>query len=1312
MADLQELFSRLKAQSNETSQQSQSSQQSGLWTQQQNQPHQQPSVSSPLISPPSHTPNPHHASNILSPVNPSSNAGTPAPDLNRTNNLLNLLKFNGQTGQQQQQQQTQPGAMAGLTNVGNRHASVQIPPSLARDAATPRAEARPLSAADVMANLQRSASGTVPTYAGLTPGVEEPRSKSSGNPQDFLLNLLKGPAKAQTPSAEAPSQPATLGAKSVRVQPDVDDLAKQFGQTSVESTASQPTPHPREATPARQFGSPAAATTPFDAPSGNKASMFSYVNPFDQLHSSSPLNRNRTPQPTEQAAAAPRKLEILKHDRSASSANGEAGRPSSKSRKIDDDTSSAETTSVSQKLEGLGEKVEKQVEQALKAADSKEPLSSKHTTDDERIKKETANNEDVESSWESAEDEKAGYKVEVYNFPMKPFVSLQLKSPKSIRPIRQDNFMVIAQLKKEFDQVDRCLVTASTSHIVYAQVATKKDNGGFRIIRQDSGDHKQVFRSSGERIFSVQICNSPEGNDVEAVLGTGVNGAVFWTSLSKSRGEMFPDDDVEGQGFIMPPVATVEENTSGSPVKTRAKISSRHPDFFAIARGKHIHIISPETAREDDYYDSTTHRVNTEKYLAEHSLKLNTGKAGKDFCFSEDDSVIVSLDKNGRFKFWDIRDLTARASGHLSEKHAPIELKEPLWQMIAATSGSKPDEKPSVSSVMFLDKDRPVSKGSALRYVLIGFKQNHILQLWDLGLGKAVQEIRLPHEKDSDGICSLTYHPKTGVLAIGHPTRNSIYFIHLSAPKYNIPLMEQARYISMLAKHDPALPKPESTAILSGLREFSFAKVGQLRSLEMLRTPVENAGEKGTSEETLFELYVMHSKGVVGISVKRDDLGWDAHGKMLNPKDALKEGVIEVNELILPPKQPSSTERSEQSSNADTASKQGPKQTPIKKEEPAKAPTPTPAPTKRAIVRSVSPAQANGTSRLTSPEPPSKPLPQIPTNPPLMTADSYSLGQRAKSPLNNASGDEAAPQRTILSPRAQAAKTQAVSASTQASAPIAEAGDYQALLSKQFDSLYQRIDSEKRVSDAAAGAKQDALLRLVSSTLTDNVDRSLSSIIANRIEKDVIPTLTEVTSKVVDRKITESLPPQLNASVSAAMKANLSNTLRQALTDKEVHKAISEITANQVAQRVQQQVSALLQQQLPEMTTQAAQKMVKDLEGKFANHQRQAEAQRQQDNAKIEELSGIVRSLSTTLQGMANSQNAFQEQILKMQRDSRSAKEDTTRSNVSSVTGSREPETEPEDAEIADMTRMLMESKYEEATIAVSPPHNVVYSAN
>lgn len=1287
MSDLDELFARLKAQSSDAPiTQPPSSAQPSIWAQPEQERYQNPSVSSPLFSPPINTPDPIHSSRIISPVNPASSVGTPAlssqTDQNRTNNLLNLLKFNNQSSQPQ----APGGPMANLQNVAvNRTGSLNLPSSLGKDTAS----SRPLSAQDLVASLQRHPSASAALPSPLTgPGAEKtPTPTTQGTQQDFLLNLLKrpnaGPSTSNTSAIKSTEDVSVADAS-------VDKLAQSFADASMNPASPAGSVLRRESTPpVRHFGSPDVGKTAFEAPHPTKASIFNYQNPFEQLHAASPLNR--TPKPESQAESKP--VEILKHNRDASAQNGQ---PLSKSRKVEDTkpeptaADDGKSQSVAEALEGVGETVDKQVEEALGKVDAPSKKQAATAQDGTAIKKETVDDE-VESSWESAEDsasEKKDYKVKVYNLPMKPFVSLTIISPpEPAMPIRQDNFIVIAQAKKEFDQMDRCLVTASQSYIVYAQAGTKKDNSGFRVLRQDSGAHKQVFKSSGERIFNVQICGSPTaGNDVETVLGTGINGSVYWTSLAKSRPELFEEDDVEQHGFFLPAVATAEEATSGSAVKTRAKCSSRHPEYFALSRGKTIHLISPPTIKDRSYTHPSTRKANNEKYLAEHGLRINTGKAGKDFCFSEDDTMIVSLDKSGTVKFWDIRDLAARATDASEDRHEPVELKEPMWTLTAVASGFKASEKPSVSSIMLLDKERPHIKGVALRYMLVGFKQNHILQLWDLGLMKPVQELRLPHESDADGICSIAYHPKSGILAIGHPTRNSIYFVHLSAPKYSVPFMDQSRYVNLLARKDAALPKPQSTAIMSGLREFSLDKVGTLRSLDMLRTPVDNASEKGSADETLFELYVMHSKGTVCVAVKRADLGWNSESRMVNPIDAVKEGVVEVEDLPEPPKDAAEVD------------------TPVRKAVPGVAKKqPDPA---EILKRDTAPA----TNGATAPE--DKPNMQIPeapvasqpaaTNPPLMTADSYAMAaQRSPNAAHPPSRERAVQEvaeaaKAVTSPKPVAA----VTSSTQSTPSIQASGDVSGLLSKQFDSLYHRLDSDKRVSEAAGAAKQDAMLRLVSTTLTENVERSLSEIIGKGIEERVIPSIADTTSRIVDKKLSSLLPGQIQGTLSKELKGVLPTALQQALREQSVQKAIADSTASQVASKVQQQVSAMLAQSLPNMAQQASQKMVADLESRMTQRLHQAETQHQQDNAKIEELSELVRGMSQTLQGMAESYSTLQEQILGASLLSQGAKHAEHSKSVSANSvPERDPQVTAEEEEVNDITQALMAGKYQEATL-------------
>lgn len=339
-------------------------------------------------------------------------------------------------------------------------------------------------------------------------------------------------------------------------------------------------------------------------------------------------------------------------------------------------------------------------------------------------------------------------------------------------------------------------------------------------------------------------------------------------------------------------------------MKSRARKSSRHIDVFAIGRGKTISIIHAPTAKEYAQNRKGS-EVYSKKYLADHSRIIDTGKASKDFCFSEDDTVIISIDKAGKLKLWDVQDLVNFGGPYTSGQAAtipqqPILLSTPAMVLSAVPAG----ESYRATSVMFLDKHRPFHKGLALRYVIVGMKQNHTLQLWDLALGRPVQEIHFPQSSDTDALCSVAYHPPTGIVVVGNPTRNSIYFIHLSAPKYNLPPQSQAQYIKNLAIKSSAIPKPDATAILSGLREYSFASKGQLMSLEILDSPQDTDDGENTP---LFELYVAHSKGMTSLNVYKEDLGWDNECKTKHSVDAVVAKICTIGPMPQPPP-PAATE--------------------------------------------------------------------------------------------------------------------------------------------------------------------------------------------------------------------------------------------------------------------------------------------------------------------------------------------------------------------------------------------------------------------
>lgn len=1230
--------------------------------------YQHPSVSSSTQSPAPMNAPPPQGSDILSPNMPSPRGEWPQqPQPQHTNpgsvDLLNLLRFSQRPGAS-----PQPQAPAAASE------HLQSPPAQG----APASHGRNISASDLVATLfgQQAPAAPAAAPAGPHPAFHSGQPEGPNeNTQDMLLRLLNrsqpGPAVAESPALASTQQAPYM-------QAVVDEHQNQTAKNVFMEVVDE---------------SPKAPANPETVVSPNsKDSMFTYVNPFDQLAAISPVNKS--PQSTSgiqsPAVEVTQKQKINVSAKLEPSQTPELGPPRERTqspilnegqreavhevvgrlvdeigRSLSSDEPQAATearAAVSTVQEESSEAVLSSIASRLResAAEAKEAagLSQVDELEKERepsavpvAPKATENTEALADSWESAEDsaEKEEERVvSVHNFPMRPFISIAVKAMSGkLTTFRDDDVMDIARLKKEFDQLDRSLTAATSEYIVYALAKT----GGIRIIRQDDGSDRQVFRSTRDRVFNVALCTAPSAagdSEVQAILGIGVSGSVYWALISRSGKDFFDMDALESESLIFPPFPASDENTSGGQLKTRAKRSTRHTNLFAIGRGKNIYVVSPKAAMSPTYGVSGTQRtVNTEKFFKERALKISTGKAGKDFAFSDDDSVIASLDKTGRLRFWDINDMLNDAS--FVEGPAPAEIRVPLTTFVTGS----PTEKSWPTSVLFLDKLRAYSRSMALRYVLVGLKQNHTLQLWDIGLGKAVQELKFPHENESDAICSVAYHPSSGVIVVGHPTRNSIYFAHLSAPRYNLPQMSQAAYIRDLNDKDNTLPKPESTACLSGIREISLGSKGQLRSLELLPITKSATDKRGIEENPLFELYVMHSRGVTCLNIKKEDLGWTADNKVIRPIDALEHGLIEISDLQTFP----TYATDEPSVNGDTASIQsrvGPKESAKK-------------PDIGELASGVAPSRNTSPTKLVK----KKEEPIEPAAAPVVVekaekkkkkkATAATEAAKAKEPSVTA-GVEPLPVPSAAAKEFEslASSTAAMGATQAAEHPVPGFGfsseafskhiqtlqgsvssEFNKSLGHEFENLHRRFDDERRSWDAASSAKQDQVLRLVSSTLSDNVEKNLTRIVSASIQTDVIPVIADATSAAVNKQLNGAISQQLGGAFNEELRQVLPKAVINAMQQAPVVKAVSDSVAQKLAPRIEAEVTRVMQSSIAPMIESLARttkKVESDMERHFQAQINHYEAQRQSDTAKIEEMSAVLRGLSKTVSLLAANQ--------------------------------------------------------------------------
>ena len=1198
-----------------------------------------PSVSSNVHSPsPLNTP-PHRGSDVLSP-----NVPTPRGDQSgRAADLLNLLKANQSAAPPQQESIRSPpahemGAEQGSTHGRNVSASDFVSMLFGKQGNGPAQ----------MRSAQRSAE------AG--PAVSQSAAPDAGSTQDMLLRLL------------------------TRQQPQ--------GQGQGEGQGSAPSAG------ASHIGEPSEKPMPGqeDLPAAPKGHMFSnYVNPFDQLAAASPGTKTpRSKSRSESPAADMIKTKVTTEEAPKIAKNT---RQPLRSPPLAREQQQAVDQVVGQLVDQIGrdmDQVDLSAKEEIPAAqpapaapvkiEIKEKMPAKDTVKGRAASVRTET-EQLADSWESAEDsaEKEEERVvPVYNFPLRPFITIDMKPNTGKLPsFRDDGIMDIARLKKDFDQLDRSLTSATAEYIVYTLAKS-----GIRIIRQDDGSDKQVFRNARDRMFSVSLCldPTPGNSERQAVVGIGVSGAVYWAIIYQMDKDLFELDALDSESVIIPPYPATDENTSGGQLKTRAKRSSRHPAFIAIGRGKNIYVVSPSAAMDPAYGFSPSQRaINTEKFFKEKAFKISTGKAGKDFVFSEDDTVIASLDKTGRLRFWDTRSVVHDPFGFSSG-----EIRVPLGTLVTGT----PTEKSWPTSVLFIDKQRAYVKSLALRYVLVGLKQNHTLQLWDIGLGKAVQELKFPHENESDAICSIAYHAASGIIVVAHPTRNSIYFVHLSAPRYNLPPMTQASFVRRASEKDTSLPRPESTACLSGIREISFSSKGQIRSFDLLPTSKAAGDKRGLEDEnSLFELYVMHSKGVTCLNIRKEDLGWTADNKIIRPVSAMDEGAIEISDLQSYPAY-MTEEPSIPGDSTPSTTKAVPKET-AKKPEPVVEPS-APSPTK------MSPKKKSEEESVISSEKTEK------------TDKKKKRKAAAAEGLKDIHTASAAEIPAIAEPLATPA-TAMSAAPTDATVVPGEAwakriedlqngvsSEFTKSLGREFEALYRRFDEERRNWDSASATKQDQVLRLVSSTLSDHVEKNLAHIISNSIQSEVLPAVTNATSAAVGKQLNGIVTQQ----VSRELRQALPEAVARAVQQPDVMRNLSGAVSQQVALDVKNAVVPLINN----MSVQASQKHGPDVHLRM----KQYEDQRQSDSAKIDQLSALTRGLSDTMASMAATQTRLQNEVVRLNRSLGSGQNEgrdtIPRPGPPSVAPHSEPKT-PGDAELVEIAQLMHSGKFEEGSVKVRTPY-------
>lgn len=809
--------------------------------------------------------------------------------------------------------------------------------------------------------------------------------------------------------------------------------------------------------------------------------------------------------------------------------------------------------------------------------------------------------------------------VPTYSFPRMSFLSVEWKGcTNTIMPIREDSMMNISRLKKVFDQKDRILASASTECIVYVSPKC-----GFRVIEQSSGKHQQMFKNTQDRIFNISLSTTAtygEPTSDQAVLAIGLSGTIYWAAIPASENNDFGSIEIEDEGLIFLPLSSAETDTSTSQSHTRAKPSSQHPEFFAVGRNNVAYVVFPRLAANSAAYliDEARRVVDTERFAGERGLKITTDRAIKDFAFSEDDTAFATLERTGKISYWDTTCAVDK-SGIIPELKA-----------IFAFAPHSGDGKVSPSSIMFLDKLEPYQRSCAQRFLLVGFNQNHVLQLWDIALGKLVQELKLPQDDPKDPICSVAYYPVLGIIVVGHPTKNVFYFVQVSVPRYDLGMMSQSEFLNLVNMGDPKITTPNTTAYMRSLRELSFGTKGVIRSLELLplsKTATEE--DRASEDHDLFDLYVMHSSGVTALTISRADLGWNYKNQPIETVKSDEEGLIETSKILPPPassasRSPSvqaerpvngassnteksstrSKKRNSNQTNRAAESVNNPKQD--KEESPSHKKSDDSFNTKRSATLSSSEAREQ------------QPPPQVPSS------------KHAPAPVFNAQNH-----------------ANSAASSKERRSPITtfNFGVPSQLLNKETQNIERAFAEEvaKSISGSLGeGEKQDLISKLLAKPAVDSLAQDLERTVSNSIKNELLPNVTSTVKSVIGENVKKSLD-------SAAFSSVVNKAVASSLRDSNFSDALSNRISSSLSKTIENEIFRTLKGSflpgLQEVLTTFMEK------AEIANEQRSAaqmkvyEAHRKADNDKIDKLTELVRSMGVVVSDVAQGQKDISDKI-------------------------------------------------------------------
>ncbi|KAK6845028.1 hypothetical protein PG995_015138 [Apiospora arundinis] len=435
----------------------------------------------------------------------------------------------------------------------------------------------------------------------------------------------------------------------------------------------------------------------------------------------------------------------------------------------------------------------------------------------------------------------------------------------------------------------------------------------------------------------------------------------------------------------------------------------------------------------------------------------------------------------------------------------------------------------------------------------------------------------------------------------------------------------------------------------------------------MLGTP---AAELEKDEQTLFELYVMHSKGVSNICIKQSELGWTQDNKVIAPVDAIEAGIVKITKLKeLPSTQPTEPQPTEDPTSLPIRIATRPN---LKENA---SPHPQPGSGQEEAIRK------SADDLATSRQQPDRKAADAPVTPNNQTekSDRRSRKKREKAAAAAAAAEKQSNSQDPIQSTSSAhsprvgptmAKNEAKSSASAQSNALPDSlqsavkqiemtlsGVVQAALVENR----QKMDDDLRNRDKVFTKSQLDLLDSVSATLDDNVSRLLTRTISDKVEEHVVPAVNELITRTITEQLARTVTEQIDSKVSGRISHAVQNQMQkllpaavsQAIQKPELAKVVTEKIGQSLSVNVEKSFMDALHKTITpnftRMAATAANQATNTVRQQAAEQIEELEHKIRADSNKIDQLTALVTRLSDTVSSMAATQAQFHEAFLKMQ---------------------------------------------------------------